>query len=79
MRRALLLGALWVLALGACVPGGCAARSTPAFGVALDGQPVTAAMINAARATTGLPVRLVQFYAQWPENPAGPVEDQFFL
>ncbi|MDP2849413.1 MAG: glycosyl hydrolase [Humidesulfovibrio sp.] len=74
MRRALLLGALWILALGACVPGGRAARSTPAFGVALDGQPVTSAMIDAARASTGLPVRLVEFYAQWPDNPAGSVE-----
>jgi len=64
---------LLALCLGACVPdGGSAKRSTPAFGVALDGLPVTPGMIDAAKASTGLPVRLVQFYAQWPANPAEP-------
>jgi len=68
--------ALVLAAICACSSRGAeAARSTTAFGVALDGLPVTAQMIDAARQSTGLPVRLVQFYVQWPENPAGPFED----
>lgn len=70
--RFLSLAMLLAVLLCACVPGGGAKRSTPAFGVALDGLPVTAAMLDAAKASTGLPVRLAQFYAQWPENPAAP-------
>jgi len=75
--NALRLGslALVLAAICACSSQGAeAARSTPAFGVALDGLPVTAQMIDAAKASTGLPVRLVQFYVQWPENAAGPWE-----
>lgn len=67
------LAALLLLALTACVPGGGAqhssVRSIPAFGVALDGYPATPVLIDQAKASTGLPVRLVQFYSQWPENP----------
>lgn len=66
--------ALVLAAICACSSQGAeAARSTPAFGVALDGLPVTAQMIDAAKASTGLPVRLVQFYVQWPDN-TGPWE-----
>ncbi|MHC1700926.1 MAG: glycoside hydrolase family 26 protein [Humidesulfovibrio sp.] len=65
---------LVLAAICACSSQGAeAARSTPAFGVALDGLPVTAQMIDAAKASTGLPVRLVQFYVQWPDN-TGPWE-----
>ena len=79
MRRArlgmlLALAALLALTPAAC--GGSAPRSTPAFGVALDGSPVTPAMLTAARASTGLPVRLVVFYLQWPGDPAAPCADQ---
>lgn len=77
LRGGLLTLALAVLALTAvcaCSSQEAKARSTPAFGVALDGLPVTAQMIDAARQSTGLPVRLVQFYVQWPENAAGPWE-----
>lgn len=75
MRRALpaLLVALLLASLAACGVGG-GSRSVPAFGVALDGFPVTPAMIAAARNATGLPVRLVLFYAQWPADPQGPWE-----
>jgi len=85
MRRALfrspVLPALLLAALVACGSGGdprggdprsAGPRSAPAFGVALDGLPVTPAMIEAARASTGLPVRLVLFYEQWPADPARP-------
>ncbi len=69
------LAALLFSALAACgaggEPGGLP-RSTPAFGVALDGHPVTPAMLGAAKASTGLPVRLVLFYEQWPADPVGP-------
>ncbi|PKN07470.1 MAG: endoglucanase [Deltaproteobacteria bacterium HGW-Deltaproteobacteria-8] len=72
-RRNLLALPLLIFCACSCVPSGNEARrSTPAFGVALDGLPVTAQMIDAARASTGLPMRLVQFYVQWPENAAGP-------
>lgn len=67
--------ALVLAAICACSSQGAeAARSTPAFGVSLDGLPVTAQMIDAAKTSTGLPVRLVQFYVQWLENTAGPWE-----
>lgn len=72
MTRALpgLLATLLLAALAACGNGG-APRSAPAFGVALDGHPVTGAMIESAKASTGLPVRLVLFYEQWPADPSG--------
>ena len=71
----LLPSLLIALALAACGAGG-GPRSTPAFGVALDGFPVTPAMIGAAKASTGLPVRLVLFYEQWPADPARPAGEQ---
>lgn len=67
------LAALLLAVLCAC--GGAAApKSVPSFGVALDGFPVTPGMIETAKGSTGLPVRLVLFYAQWPTNPNGPWE-----
>lgn len=79
MRRGMpgvvLISALLItVALAACGAGsgpGSGPRSVPAFGVALDGAPVTPAMIDAAKASTGLPVRLVVFYEQWPAKGAG--------
>jgi len=67
------LGLLLAALLAAC-GSGVGSRSTPAFGVALDGCPVTPAMIETAKASTGLPVRLVLFYAQWPADPAAQQE-----
>ncbi len=73
------LAASLLFTLIACVPGEGAqhssVRSVPAFGVALEGYPTTPAMIDQAKASTGLPVRLVQFYSQWPEDPMA--EDTF--
>jgi len=66
-----MLAALLLLSLCACGSSSPIPRSTPAFGVALDGFPVTPAMLDAAKASTGLPVLLAQFYVQWPENAAG--------
>ncbi|MGE4551572.1 MAG: glycoside hydrolase family 26 protein [Desulfovibrionaceae bacterium] len=63
-------------AVSACGRGATAPRSTPAFGVAVEGCPVTASAIESARASTGLPVRLVVFYLQWPGDPAAPCADQ---
>lgn len=70
MRRALstVLAALLLASMGAC---GASPKNATTFGVALDGFPVTPAMITAAKSSTGLPVRLVLFYAQWPADPTG--------
>ena len=40
------------------------------FGLSLAGLPLTRDRIDAAARETGLPVRLVNFYLQWPSNPA---------
>lgn len=76
LRTSLLPLAMLALCLTSCVPPGAAGRSAPAFGVALDGLPVTTQMIDAAKASTGLPVRLVQFYVQWPAKADAPFESQ---
>lgn len=47
-----------------------AATTLPQWGVALDGNPITAAQIAAVKKQTGLAPGLVVFFQQWPEDPA---------
>ncbi len=70
MTRAL---GIWLAGwLGALLLGGGAAWAAgspacaPAWGVALEGYPVTPARLAACREETGLAPRLVLFYLQWP-------------
>lgn len=66
-----LLAALVPALLG--LPGtGCAApAAAPRWGVALDGYPITAARLDEVARETTLRPRLVAFFQQWPEDPAG--------
>jgi beta-mannanase len=67
MRR-LVLGVAGLAWLAAAGTAGCA--TAPAWGIALEGNPVSAAGIAAYRASTGLTPRYVVVFQQWPEDPA---------
>jgi mannan endo-1,4-beta-mannosidase len=60
---------LLLLAVAAAQPADGAA-SPPAWGVAVEGNPVAPAQLENVVAATGLKPALVLFFQQWPERPA---------
>lgn len=72
--RLLLLGVgvmtLLLSSLFACAGEGSGSGAPMLFGVALDGQPISQKQLVLAAEETGLPVCLVNFFVQWPGEPA---------
>lgn len=60
------------LLVAALAQGACANITTPGFGVALEGNPITRDQIAAAAKETGtsFDIGLVVSFLQWPEDPA---------
>lgn len=52
-----------------CAPGGKKPKANTAFGLALEGQPRSASFLRELEKEVGLPVRLINFFLQWPKDP----------
>ena len=50
-------------------PGRCQEGAKPVFGVALDGLPVTVQRLERVERELRLPIGMVVFFLQWPEEP----------
>jgi mannan endo-1,4-beta-mannosidase len=59
------LGATWL-----SIAGAVACAAAPLWGVALEGNPITAPQLAAVASDTVRPPQLVVFFQQWPEDPA---------
>ncbi|MGM0610747.1 MAG: glycoside hydrolase family 26 protein [Thermodesulfobacteriota bacterium] len=55
--------------LSGCIPEEKGPQAKPAFGLALEGQPRSTSFLRELEEEVGLPVRLINFFLQWPKDP----------